>query len=69
MNPATMYHVIQSYLERIPGAIKEMAAPDATTWKQRIFTPQSLRATTATLLLEAGTGSSRAPTHHNDADL
>lgn len=45
MNPATMYLTIQAYLEQLPGAIKD---------ERCIFTPHSLRATTATLLLDAG---------------
>ena len=45
MDPATMYLTIQSYLEKLPGAIKD---------ERCVFTPHSLRATTATLLLDAG---------------
>ena len=45
MNPCTMYLLIQSYLEQLPGAMKEGRC---------IYTPHSLRATTATLLLNAG---------------
>ena len=42
MNPATLYRLLMRYLARLPGA-----APG-------LYTPHSLRATTATLLLEAG---------------
>lgn len=45
MDPATMYLTIQAYLEKLPGAMKEGRC---------VFTPHSLRATTATLLLDAG---------------
>lgn len=45
VSPATMYRILQSYLERLPGAIKE---------EHCIYSPHSLRATTATLLLDAG---------------
>ena len=45
MSPASMYRVVDSYLRRLPGAIKE---------GQCIYSPHSLRATTATLLLDAG---------------
>ncbi len=45
MDPATMYLTIQAYLEQLPGAVKE---------ERCVFTPHSLRATTATLLLDAG---------------
>src|SRR3954452_17659731 len=54
MNPATMYLVIESYLERLPGAMKEVVRNDGSVCRQCIYTPHSLRATTATLLLEAG---------------
>lgn len=52
--PATMYRLIQGYLERLLGAIKEMALEDGTSRRRCIYTPHSLRATTATLLLDAG---------------
>jgi site-specific recombinase XerD len=54
MDETTMYRVIQRYLESLPGALKEVACPDGTTGIQCIYTPHSLRATTATLLLDAG---------------
>jgi integrase/recombinase XerD len=54
MDEATMYRVIQRYLESLPGALKEIARPDGTTCVQCIYTPHSLRATTATLLLDSG---------------
>ena len=53
MNESTMYRVIESYLERLPGAMKEVEKPDGTTSKHSVYTPHSLRATTATLLLNA----------------
>jgi integrase len=40
-----MHALISGYLECLPGAVKDSAC---------IFTPHSLRATTATLLLDAG---------------
>ena len=46
--------VIQKYLEQLPGAVKELQLPDGTTKRRCIYTPHSLRATTATLLLDAG---------------
>ena len=49
-----MYRVIESYLHRLPGATKEIERPDGTTTRRSIYTPHSLRATTATLLLNAG---------------
>jgi integrase/recombinase XerC len=53
MHPVTMYLLIRSYLARLPGAAKEIQ-PDTTTLPHSIYTPHSLRATTATLLLDAG---------------
>ena len=54
MDPATMYRVIMGYLERLPGAMKEHKEKDGTTVKRCIYTPHSLRAITATVLLSAG---------------
>lgn len=50
----TMYLLIQRYFERLPGAVKEHENSDGTKMRTCIFTPHSLRATTATLLLDAG---------------
>jgi site-specific recombinase XerD len=54
MDPATMYRLIQRYLERLPGAMKRKQLPGGMEIKYCIYTPHSLRATTATLLLEEG---------------
>jgi integrase/recombinase XerD len=54
MDEATMYRIIQRYLESLPGALKELAYQDGATGVGCIYTPHSLRAPTATLLLEAG---------------
>ena len=54
MNPVSMYLLIQSYLVRLPGAVKEHEKPDGTKIGICVYTPHSLRATTATLLLDAG---------------
>jgi len=53
MDPATMYRVIESYLEKLPGAIRELAHPDGRITQSCVYTPHSLRATAATLLLDA----------------
>jgi len=45
MSEASMYRVVADYLARLPSAVKDGA---------RIFSTHSLRATTATLLLDAG---------------
>lgn len=54
MNEATMYRTIDSYLCRLPDAMQPVAQPDGTETLECIYTPHSLRATTATLLLDAG---------------
>jgi integrase/recombinase XerC len=54
MDEVTMYRVIQSYLEQLPGAMQEVQLQDGTTKRVCMYTPHSLRATTATLLLDAG---------------
>jgi site-specific recombinase XerD len=45
MSEASMYRVIAGYVGKLPGAVKEGA---------RLYSTHSLRATTATLLLDAG---------------
>jgi site-specific recombinase XerD len=58
ISPVAMYTLLQDYLSRLPGAMHEEEVPAEgggtrkTTWC--IYTPHSLRATTATLLLDAG---------------
>jgi integrase/recombinase XerC len=52
MGEVTMYRIILSYLERLPNAMKEMTGKDGTAEMRCIYTPHSLRATTATLLLD-----------------
>ena len=54
MDAATMYRLIQKYMEQLPGAVKEQVADESNVSHHRIYTPHSLRATTATLLLDAG---------------
>jgi site-specific recombinase XerD len=54
MDATTMYRLIQSYLRELPGSLKEAVHPDGSISTQCIYTPHSLRATTATLLLDAG---------------
>ena len=54
MDEVTMYRVIQSYLEQLPGAMQEVQLQDGTSSRVCMYTPHSLRATTATLLLDAG---------------
>lgn len=53
-HPMGMYHVIMNYLRRLPGAVKRETATNGTMVPRCIYTPHSLRATTATLLLGGG---------------
>ena len=54
----TMYNLLQGYLSRLPSAmLEEQVTKDdgsTETVSRCIYTPHSLRATTATLLLDAG---------------
>jgi integrase/recombinase XerC len=52
----SMWRLIQGYLQRLPGAMREVESPEGQgdKLKECIYTPHSLRATTATLLLDAG---------------
>jgi integrase len=52
MGELTLYRVILGYLERLPGAMKEATGKDGKPAMRCIYTPHSLRATTATLLLD-----------------
>jgi integrase/recombinase XerC len=58
MGVVTMYKLLQGYLSRLPGSMveEEIEAEDETKIKgaRCVYTPHSLRATTATLLLDAG---------------
>jgi transposase len=53
MSERTMYRLIMSYLERLAGAMHDVELEDKTVVRSCIYTPHSLRATTATLLLDA----------------
>ena len=50
-DPSAMYLLLMNYLKRLPGATKKSDGQSPTPC---IYTPHSLRATTATLLLDAG---------------
>ncbi len=52
-DPATMYRLILSYLTRLPSAVVDEIKADGGVAKRCIYSPHSLRATTATLLLSA----------------
>ena len=52
MTQRSMYRLLMSYLERLPGAIQEKELPSGEEVQECIYSPHSLRATTATLLLD-----------------
>ena len=54
--PWTLWHAVESYLDAAPQRRqRDCGIPEATTARQcGLYTPHSLRATTATLLLDAG---------------
>src|SRR5262249_23164500 len=52
--PNTIYQLILGYLARLPKAMQECHNIDGRKQVRCIYTPHSLRATAATLLLEAG---------------
>ncbi len=54
MTERSMNRLIMAYLERLPGAVQEVELPNGEKTKRCIYSPHSLRATTATLLLDAG---------------
>ena len=55
MSSTTMYDLLQKYLRQLPGALRPVPETATTTYRQScVFSPHSLRATTATLLLDAG---------------
>ena len=54
MDEVTLWRVVLAYLKRLPGAMTEVQLPDGSMEVRCVYTPHSLRATTATLLLDAG---------------
>jgi site-specific recombinase XerD len=54
MSARTMYRILMGYLERLPGAMREEVSPSGEKIQVCIYSPHSQRATTATLLLDAG---------------
>jgi site-specific recombinase XerD len=54
MSYPTARRLLQGYLARLPGALKEVEGEDGQVRKKCVYTPHSTRATTATLLLEGG---------------
>ncbi len=54
MSYPTAYRLLQRYFSQLPGALKEIESENGQTEKKCVYTPHSTRATTTTLLLEAG---------------
>lgn len=54
IDPVSLWRLVEGYLTRLPGATHEVPCPDGSTRRVSVYTPHSLRATTATLLLDAG---------------
>ena len=54
MTELTMYRLLQSYLAKLPGTMKQTLDREGDPREQCIYTPHSLRATAATLLRNAG---------------
>jgi site-specific recombinase XerD len=53
MTERSMYRLLMDYLARLPGALREQALPSGETIQACLYSPHSLRATTATLLLDS----------------
>lgn len=49
-----MYQLLQRYLAQLPKSMKEVELPSGEKVTRCVYTPHSLRATAATLLLDAG---------------
>jgi len=49
-----MYRFLLRYLLALPNSTREVVRPDGTKARECIYSPHSLRATAATLLLDAG---------------
>ena len=54
MSSRAMYRLLMNYLEGLPEAMREEEMPDGTLRKVCIYSPHSMRATTATRLLDLG---------------
>jgi site-specific recombinase XerD len=54
MNPRTMWVVLKLYLKKVPNALRERELPNGERTMACVYTPHSLRATAATLLLDSG---------------
>jgi site-specific recombinase XerD len=54
MSYPTAYRLLRGYFAQLPGATKEVEGEAGQAKQKCVYTPHSTRATTATLLLEAG---------------
>ena len=54
ISPRTMYRLLMNYLCQLPGAMRKEQLADGSTAEFCIYSPHSLRATVATLLLDDG---------------
>jgi site-specific recombinase XerD len=54
MSYPTAHRLLLGYFTQLPGALREVEDGNGLVWKKCLYTPHSTRATTATLLLEAG---------------
>ena len=54
MDPRTMWVILKRYLSTVPNALRERELPSGEKTIECVYTPHSLRATAATLLLDAG---------------
>jgi hypothetical protein len=49
-----MWTILKEYLSKLPNALRERELPDGNKVMECVYTPHSLRATAATLLLDSG---------------
>jgi integrase/recombinase XerC len=54
MHPRTMWVILKRYLRNVPNALRERELPSGEKTNECVYTPHSLRATAATLLLDSG---------------
>jgi site-specific recombinase XerD len=54
MSPWTLWRTVENYLAQLPGALRDEQLPDGSATHRFVYTPHSIRATAATLLLDAG---------------
>lgn len=71
----TMNRLLMGCLDRLPGAVHDMELPGGANVRRGLYSPHSLRATAATMLLDSGVPIEavqdllRPQAHHHHADL